>query len=140
MLIAIRVYTYDSASPRNPLSKHGVVCLSPLPTSPGHTGIGTITFQVRGPFARLSPPFLHPSFNGSGRMFYTVKEGSYGIVSAVEFDLHAGDGEGRVIEYSSILRLAVTSMLLDYDPYAGWLCFQSPAGEASVIEIYDVAV
>ncbi|KAF8556470.1 hypothetical protein OG21DRAFT_1483087 [Imleria badia] len=127
ILVAIRVHAFEPSHPLSP--KHGVLRLSGAPTSDAHDHeVGNITFQLLGPLGHSRVPFPHPSFNGTGRVFYTREPGPYGIVSALEYDLHAsrGDEEAQsatVVEYPSILR---------FPPHArSWTMIPIPAGFAS---------
>ena len=147
VLIAIRVRAFETTRPFTSLLRHGVLRLSSALACHDDPEIGAITFQLHGPLGQVSQmPFLHPSFNGTGRAFYTLEPG---ILSALEYDLHgssSGDGEGEkhaamVTVYPSILRFPTPRRaLLDYDPYFGRICLQSGMAKYSVIEILDLAV
>ncbi|KAF8437083.1 hypothetical protein L210DRAFT_3641060 [Boletus edulis BED1] len=144
VVIAIRVHAFESSRPRSPLSKHGILRLSAV-QPPGDHEVGTITFRLLSPIGHPRAFFLHPSFNGTGRAFYTLEPGSHGIVSALEYDLRTrgyddGEQEAKVVEYPSILRFPTPRTLLDYDPYAGRICLRSTMTKYSVIEILDLAV
>lgn len=163
VLITIRVHAFEPSRPRSSLSRYGVLRLSG--TAHGHGrgmsssssratdsgALGTVTFRVLGSFGQpelFRTPFLHPSFNGAGRVFYTHEPGSY-VVAALEYDVHGGvdggggdDGEpeATVIEHPCIKRFPTSRTLLDYDPYSGRICLQSAMSRYSVIEILDLAV
>jgi hypothetical protein len=146
VLIAIRVHAFETSRPRTPLSKHGILRLSTATTRHDHE-VGTVIFQLLGSLGQLSQaPFFHPSFNGTGRVFYMRELDSYGrVVSALEYDLRASGGEdeahkAKVMEYPSILRFPTPHTLLDYDPYSGRICLRFVMAKYSVIEILDLAV
>jgi hypothetical protein len=93
------------------------------------------------------PRFLHPSFNGTGRVFYTNGQSPFGkVISALEYDLRASGGDGdeaheaKVMEYTSILQFLNPHALMDYDPYSGRICLQSATATHTVIEVLDLAV
>ena len=142
-LIAIRVDAFEPSRPYTPLAKHDILRLSTANTSQ----VGTVTFRLLGSLGHSPAPFLHPSFNGTGRVFCTHQVGPYGkFVAALEYDLHANVGdddeahEAKVTEYLSILRSPTTRRLLDYDPYSGRICLQASQGKHSTIEILELAV
>ncbi|KAF8556469.1 hypothetical protein OG21DRAFT_1506574 [Imleria badia] len=141
VFIAIRVHAFEPARPLP--SKHGIVHLH---TSRDHE-VGTIAFELLGSLGQFSQtPFLHPSFDGTGRVFYALESGSYGIVSALEYDLHASSGdddelEAKITEHPCVLRTSTPRTLLDYDPYFGRICLQSGVGsQHSMIEVFDLAL
>lgn len=148
VLITVRVHAFEPSRPRRPLSRYGIFRLG----GTSQDELGTVGFRLVGSLGELSrTPFLHPSFNGAGRAFYTLEPGLYGIVAALEYDVRGGgggDGEGedkeepeaKVIEYPSILRFPTPRTLLDYDPYSGRICLRSSMAKYSVIEVLDLAV
>lgn len=146
VLITIRVHAFEPSRPRTPLSKHGILRLSTVTTPHDHE-VGAVAFQLLGSLGQLpQAPFLHPSFNGTGRVFYTREPDSFWrVISALEYDLRTSGGEdqaheAKVMEYTSILLFPTPCTLLDYDPYSGRICLRSVMAKFSVIEILDLAV
>ncbi|KAH0836407.1 hypothetical protein J3R83DRAFT_8008 [Lanmaoa asiatica] len=145
VLITIRVHAFEPSRPRSPLSKYGILRLGSTAHSTSPDRVGTVAFRLLGFLGQLSrTPFLHPSFNGTGRAFYTPERR---IIAALEYDVPRDGGgggddepEARVIEYPSILRFSTPCRLLDYDPYSGRICLQSAMAKYRVIEILDLAV
>ena len=145
ILIAIRVHAYEPSRSHGSRSQHGILRLSCTRTSDDHgSEVGTITFQLLGSLGKFSQtPFVYPSFNGTGRVFYGLESG---VISVLEYDLHASNGDGeheaRVTQYPSILRVSRLHTLLSYDPCSGRLCLGSSMGRynMNVIEILDLAV
>ena len=144
VFIAIRVHASEPARPRSLPSKYGIIRLR----TPCDEAVSTITFQLLGSLGQFSQtPFLHPSFDGTGRVFYALESGSYGIVSALEYELLADSGddddesEAETMEFPCVLRTSTPRTLLDYDPYFGRICLQSGVGQQySVIEVLDLSL
>ncbi|KAG8215020.1 hypothetical protein J3R82DRAFT_8428 [Butyriboletus roseoflavus] len=145
VLITVCVHAFEPSRPRRHLSRYGILRLGVA----SREELGTVAFKLLGSLGQLSRarmPFLHPSFNGAGRAFYTIEPGLYGIVAALEYDVRGGGGgnddepEAKVIEYPSILRFPTPRTLLDYDPYSGRICLRSAMAKYSVIEVLDLAV
>ncbi|KAF9219774.1 hypothetical protein BS17DRAFT_811004 [Gyrodon lividus] len=138
ILIKVRAHSFEPRRPRNPISSYGNICLHT--THSTTQSIGTIQFHILGPFGRTSStPFRHPSFNGTGRTFYTTIPGTYDKVAALQYDV-TGDGETKTVDYPCILRFPTTRALLDYDQYRGRLCLLATMPKYRSIEILDFAV
>ena len=149
VVIAIRVHAFSLSRPCLPVSKHGNLRLGTANAPHGHEVVGTVAFQLLGRFGRLSGvPFIYPSFNGTGRVFYLIESGASGFASlvALEYDLSASGGinepehGAKVKEYLWVMRFPTPRVLLRYDPYSGRICFQFSMAKYSVIEILDLAV
>ncbi|KAG9309500.1 hypothetical protein JVU11DRAFT_10471 [Chiua virens] len=154
VFITLRVHAFEPSRPHSPVSKYGFLRLAASPST-SHTshafdcgvGLGAVAFNLLGSLGQFSrTPFLHPSFNGAGRVFYTLEPGSNGIVAGLEYDVRGGGAQSpdehvaKVVEHPSILRFSTPRTLLDYDPYSGRLCLQLTMGKYRVIEILDLAV
>ncbi|KAF8449408.1 hypothetical protein L210DRAFT_3524790 [Boletus edulis BED1] len=128
VLIAIRANTFEPSRPPISVSQHGILRLSTIHITRGQ-GVGTIAFEPLGPFSHSRMVFAHPSFNGTGRVFYS---GSDQAIAALEYDISArGDNDGghehsaKVIDYPSLFQLPIPPSLADYDPYSGRICLRA---------------
>lgn len=141
ILITIRVHAFEPSRPHVALSKYGTLRLDRP-----HDEVGTITFRLLGSFGQLSRTLsFHPSFNGTGRVFYTIEPSSFGIIAALEYNVRSHGGRvdkphANVMEYPLVLRFQTLRTLLDYDPYSGRVCLQSTMAKYRVVEILDLAV
>ncbi|KAG6374724.1 hypothetical protein JVT61DRAFT_4095 [Boletus reticuloceps] len=139
VLIAIRVRTFR---PRTSLSQHGILRLG---TIHGDREVGTIAFQLLGPFLNRQIPLLRPCFNGTSRVFYTRNKDAHWIVGALEYNLHASsnevDGEhgAKVVTHPCVLQFPTQRTLLDYDPYYGRICLRYTTANYTAIEILDLS-
>lgn len=157
-LIMIRVNGLTPFPPHSTLSEYGTLRLGNGKAHPTSDALGAITFELLGPFGERSQvPNARPSFNGTGRAFYTRDPGRYTFLAAVEHDVRGGGdkdsdaypeaeagikvnarGKGKVVEYPCVLEFPFPRMVWDYDPYAGRVCLQSTSER--VIEVLDLVV
>ncbi|KAF8142005.1 hypothetical protein EV363DRAFT_1468924 [Boletus edulis] len=140
VLIAIRIHTFESSRPRVSISQHGILRLSTTHTTRGQE-VGTIAFQLLGPFSHSQMLFVHPSFNGVGRLFYLSSDR---VIAALEYGIYAGGGSNgdhehgaKVVDYPSLLQFPTPRSLMDYDPYSGRICLRYAIGNNCTFEIFD---
>ena len=146
VLITIRAHAFQPSHPDSSLSKYGTLRLSSASTSDDDE-VGTVTFELLGPLGRPSTPFLHPSFNGTGRVFYPLDVNSRRLIAALEYDLCGSIGSdedhgpvAKITDYPSTLGFSIPHTLVDYDPYSGLICLRFATVHYGIVEIVDVAV